>query len=59
MNERKKTSRERLLKKPLLCYFDEPQVVALKRLSESTGKPVQHFVRLGVDLALAKHKVKP
>jgi hypothetical protein len=54
----KKTSRERLLKTPMLCYFDAPQVIALKKLSERTGRPVQHFVRAGVDMVVAKHTVK-
>ena len=59
MNGRKKTSRERMLKRPLLCQFHGPQVVALRRPNADSGKPGQHVVPMGADMAIAKHKGQP
>jgi len=41
---------------PTACYLKPEQVAALKKLSEQTGAPVQHFVRLALDEFLAKKK---
>jgi len=37
----------------------EPEVyAALKKLSESTGAPMAHYLRMGVQRVLAEHGVK-
>jgi predicted DNA-binding protein len=37
----------------------EPQVyTSLKKLSESTGAPMAHYLRLGVEKVLAEHGIK-
>lgn len=40
------------------CYLWPQQHKDLKQLAKRTGKPMQEHLREGVDLVLAKHKVK-
>jgi predicted DNA-binding protein len=37
-------------------YIDQETYAALKKLSESTGAPMAHYLREGARLILEKHK---
>jgi hypothetical protein len=37
------------------AYLDPEQAAALRELSAKSGKPMQSYLREGVDLVLAKH----
>jgi predicted DNA-binding protein len=39
-------------------YLEPDVYAALKRLSESTGAPMAHYLRLGVQKILAEHGVR-
>ena len=55
---KKKTAlqnRLRLVKVPTMAYLDPEQAAALRELSSKSGKPMQAYLREGVDLVLAKH----
>jgi hypothetical protein len=45
----------RLIKVPTMAYLDPEQATALRELSAKSGKPMQSYLREGVDLVLAKH----
>lgn len=40
-------------------YLDPDTYAALKKLSESTGAPMAHFLRMGAKIVLEKHGVSP
>jgi Ribbon-helix-helix domain len=42
--------------KQIACYLKPAQIAKLKKLSATTGAPVQHYLRLAVDQFLAKKK---
>jgi hypothetical protein len=48
-------NRLRLVKVPTMAYLDPEQATALRELSAKSGKPMQSYLREGVDLVLAKH----
>jgi hypothetical protein len=48
-------NRLRLVKVPTMAYLDPEQAAALRELSAKSGKPMQSYLREGVDLVLAKH----
>jgi hypothetical protein len=48
----------RLVKKALPLYLDEPQRDELKALSDRTRVPQQVYLREGVDLVLRKYRSK-
>ena len=54
--DRKTNSKLRLLKEAMSIYLDKPEARALRALSARTGAPVNHYMREGVRLILARHK---
>jgi len=48
--------RLRLVKVPTMAYLDPEQATALRDLSTTSGKPMQSYLREGVDLVLAKYR---
>lgn len=55
---KKKTAlqtRLRLVKVPTVIYLEPEQASALRELSARTGKPMQVYMREGVDAVLAKY----
>ena len=48
-------NRLRLVKVPTMAYLDPEQAVALRDLSAKSGKPMQSYLREGVDLVLEKY----
>ena len=51
---RRKTNKDRYSKITGKVYLSESQDAGLRELSASTGAPMQFYLRLGVDLVLAK-----
>jgi hypothetical protein len=46
--------------KQVACYLTPTQIAALKKLSVTSGAPVQHYLRLAVDEFLKRQaKKKP
>ena len=45
--------RLRLVKVPTMAYLDPEQAVALRELSAKSGKPMQSYLREGVELTTA------
>jgi predicted DNA-binding protein len=39
-------------------YLDPEVHTALKKLSDSTGAPMAHYFRLGIDKVLAEHGIR-
>ncbi len=48
-------NRLRLLKVPTMAYLEPEQAGALRELSAKSRKPMQSYLREGVDLVLAKY----
>jgi predicted DNA-binding protein len=40
-------------------YLDPQVYAALKKLSDTTGAPMAHYLRMGVDKVLAEHGAAP
>jgi Ribbon-helix-helix domain len=56
---KKKTAlqnRLRLVKVPTMAYLDPEQATALRELSAKSGKPMQSYLREGVDLVIEKYR---
>jgi Ribbon-helix-helix domain len=56
---KKKTAlqnRLRLVKVPTMAYLDPEQATALRELSAKSGKPMQSYLREGVELVIAKYR---
>ncbi len=49
-------NRLRLVKVPTMAYLDPEQAAGLRELSAKSGKPMQSYLREGVDLVLAKYR---
>ena len=50
--------RLRLVKVPTVVYLEPEQAAELRKLRASTGRPMQSFMREGVDLVLARYRKK-
>ena len=46
----------RLVKVPTMVYLEPEQAAQLRQLRDGTGRPMQSFMREGVDLVLAKYR---
>jgi hypothetical protein len=46
----------RLVKVPTVVYLEPEQATELRELRASTGRPMQSFMREGVDLVLEKYR---
>ncbi len=49
-------NRLRLVKVPTMAYLDPEQAAGLRELSAKSGKPMQLYLREGVDLVLARYR---
>lgn len=48
--------RLRLVKVPTVVYLEPEQAAELRALRARTGRPMQSYMREGVDLVLAKYR---
>lgn len=56
---KKKTAQQtrlRLVKVPTIVYLEPEQAAELRALSGRTGRPMQSYMREGVDSVLAKYR---
>jgi Ribbon-helix-helix domain len=56
MQVAKRKNPNRLVKELMSIYLDPPQAKALRALKARTGAPVNHYMREGVKLILARYK---